>query len=159
MSALSPTASPPRTDWSGHASRDCDAVRARLHDFVDDALDRDVPSARAYALVVANHVARCEHCARVEAQLRAMQLAVAEVGARMRLCEPLCLPSLNAELAMVQRVTRQAIRQRARAAAVAAEAAAATPEPEPAPTTPLLTLLSFNPPREAARPTIFPRCA
>ena len=84
MSALSSIVSSLRTDWFGGALRDCDSVRARLHEYVDDELDRHVPSERAIRLAVANHVAHCVHCARVEAQLRAMHLAVAAVGARMR---------------------------------------------------------------------------
>lgn len=156
MSALSSTASLPRTDWFGGAPRDCDSVRARLHEYVDDELDLHVPTERAIVLAVANHVANCEQCARVEAQLRAMHLAVAAVGARMRVSDRPRLPSLKAELAIVQRVTVEAVSQRA---LIEAE-----PRPHPAPTQPentrerpRLTLVSRERPPELTRDSRAPR--
>lgn len=160
MSALSPTASVPRTDWFGDAPRDCDSVRARLHEYVDDELDLHVPTERAIVLAVANHVANCEQCARVEAQLRAMHLAVAAVGARMRVTEHPRLPSLKAELAIVQRVTAEAVSQRTLAEAQTKSPAPTHParpdgqanrQPEPTRERPRLTLLSREGPREVTR--------
>ena len=102
MSALFPIVSSPRTDWSGGAPCDCDSVRARLHEYVDDELDRQGPSARAILLAVARHVASCVHCA-----------DVAAVGVRMRVVALPRRSSPESELAMVQRVTADVISQRA----------------------------------------------
>ncbi len=155
MSALSSIVSPPRTDWFGGAPLDCDSVRARLHEYVDDEADCHVPSERAMLWAVtkhvANHVASCVHCARVEAQLRAMHVAVAAVGARMRVVELPRLSSRESELAMVQRVTTDAMSHRARAITAAAGSSGSSQQRQPTPARPVLTLLSFDRSREASR--------
>ena len=105
VSALSPLVPPRRTDWFSDAPRDCDSVRAHLHEYVDEELDLHVPAERAILLAVANHVTHCTPCARVEAQLRAMHLAVAAVGARMHIIGPAKTMSLRSELTLLQSVT------------------------------------------------------
>ncbi len=113
VSALSPLVTPRRTDWFGDAPRDCGSVRAHLHEYVDEELDLHVPAERAILLAVANHVTHCTPCARDEAQLRAMHLAVAAVGARMRVIGPIKTMSLPSELTLVQSVTARALATRA----------------------------------------------
>jgi hypothetical protein len=64
------------------ADRLCNQARAHLHEFVDNELDLRDTSERALHEAVHQHLQMCTKCARLEAQLRAMRLALAAVGAR-----------------------------------------------------------------------------
>ncbi len=64
------------------AERLCAQTRAHLHEFVDNELDLRDASERALHDSVNRHLLLCTKCARLEAQLRAMRLALAAVGAR-----------------------------------------------------------------------------
>jgi anti-sigma factor RsiW len=59
---------------------DCFTSRLHLHAYVDGELDSDIPGA-AFREVISGHLAHCERCARLEAQLRAMRQRLRECGA------------------------------------------------------------------------------
>jgi hypothetical protein len=62
----------------------CEDTRAHLHEYVDNELDPHSAEARRIRQALMAHVFRCEHCARLEAQLQSMRQALAAVGARAR---------------------------------------------------------------------------
>jgi anti-sigma factor RsiW len=89
MSAPFPPAAP-RLEFSHVMGSACDRVRARLHEYVDLELDERNPSDRATRLAMAAHLDGCVHCARLESQLHAIRVALAEVGACMRAPGSIC---------------------------------------------------------------------
>ncbi len=75
--------SPSQSFDTSHGRHDvCRTVRARLHNYVAGDLRSDIASEAALLDRIESHIPSCPRCARVEAQLQSMRLAMAAVGAR-----------------------------------------------------------------------------